>query len=373
MRNRDILAPIIGAPCLTLVFLAACSSAGSKPAPSRGSAGAANGTGNAARTPIAPAAQSDAATDALAEGGDAAPEMIGEAVARQQLRPNWITLDGANMYWLNDGAGQGAIVKKPIKGGTPTVLVAGLVQPDSLRTDGSSAYWIAFGEQAGIHKVSLAGGAAADLVISAAPVPIRQIALDADFVYWTDGPGGSVLRVSKSGGTPSSFSAALHGPSSIAIDASGVYVVESGEAGAIVRIPSGGGAAERLAEGQAEPHSLVLTAQDVFWVNGGAFDTMTQKQLNAAVMRMPKSGGAPVVVVSADSASALAVDGASVYYAAGDSLMRAPAGGGGAASVFASGQTSPRSIAADATFVYWTNAGTVPKEYLDGDVRRLAK
>lgn len=274
---------------------------------------------------------------------------------------------GGQLYWVLDNA----LMTMPVAGGPPKELAHGLVQPDSLRIDDTSAYWLAYGEQSGIHKVSLDGGSVTDLVIASTPTPIRQLALDGAYVYYTNAPSGSVVRVDKSGGVPTTIASGLEGPSDITADASGVYVVESGEKGAITRIPNGVDPAVRLAHDQAEPRSIVLTATEVYWIDGGVFDTATQTFIGAAVMKVSKAGGPPVEVAKADAANALFADGAQLYYTVGNAIVRAPASGGGA-SVFAE-VVKPRAIAADATYVYWASAGSAAKGYLDGEVRRFKK
>lgn len=181
------------------------------------------------------------------------------------------------------------------------------------------------------------------------------------------------MRIDKDGGDGKTLASGLAGPVSIAVDDSGVYVAESGDDGAIVRVVhEGGGGETRLVTHQPGPHGIVLTDTEVFWIDDGAFDVAKGATVGGAIMRVSKAGGAAQQVVAADGATALLVDGGFAYYSVADAIMRAPLAGG-AGAVVAAKQHEPRSLAVDATHVYWTTLGTPEHGYADGDVRRLPK
>jgi hypothetical protein len=102
----------------------------------------------------------------------------------------------------------------------------------------------------------------------------------------------------------------------------------------------------------------VLNATTVFTlkVTGTGGDVATQK-LTVTVVPAPTTVASGQFFVSA-----LAVDGTSVYWTTGNSVMKV-ATSGGAPVPIASGQIDANSIAVDDTSVYWTdyNAGTVMK------------
>lgn len=297
-----------------------------------------------------------------------------EVVAKELLRPTWLHVDAQSFYWVSEATGDGAIVKLSRTGGAPIKLAHGLVQPDSLQVDGTSAFWLGYGTHAGIQRVSLAGGDVEDIVPVSAPVPIRQTAIDDEHVYYTNAASGSVGRVDKHGGDGKVLASGLSGPVAIAVDSSGVYVAESGDDGAIVKVPrSGGGGITRIATHRPGPHGIVLTDDDVFWIDDGAYDVGKGKTVGGAIVRLAKTGSAaPQVLAAADGASALLVDGSHVYYTVADTVMHVSLSGG-APTVVASKQHEPRSLAVDGKYVYWTILGTPDHGYADGEVRRLPR
>lgn len=313
------------------------------------------------------ASDAGVATDgATADARADATSGPGEVLASALPRPTNLRLAGAELFWLTDDA----LWKMPAAGGAAAKLTSGLVQPDALRVDEARAYWLTYGGQgAGLHAIARAGGAAEDLVLAAAPMPLRDLALDDESVFFTNAPAGKVMKVAKNGGAPSVVASNLDGPTSIEVDGADVFVVESGEPGAIVRV--GGGQKVTIASSRPNPRDLALDAQYVYWIDGGAFDPKLQKNVGAAIARAPRAGGAASVVAPVEDASHLAVAGAWVYTCVGDVVMRAPATGG-ALATFAGAQESPSALAIGLGFVHWSDRGTAAKAWADGSIRRLA-
>jgi hypothetical protein len=352
-----------------LVAAVGCSGA-DRPAP--GVEGAA-----APMSPIQPgsgASLADGGTGTSVAPGQQDPANPWEVVAKELLRPTWLHVDAQSFYWVSEATGDGAIMKLARTGGAPVKLAHGLVQPDSLQVDDTSAFWLGYGTHAGIQKVSLAGGDVEDLVPVSAPVPIRQTAIDDGHVYYTNAASGSVGRVDKHGGDGKTLASGLSGPVAIAVDSSGVYVAESGDDGAIVRVlHSGGGGTARIATHRPGPHGIVLTDTDILWIDDGVWDVAKSATVGGAIVRLSKAGGsAPQQLAAAEGASALLVDGGYAYYTVAGSVMRVSLSGGVATAV-ASKQHEPRSLAVDAKYIYWTTLGTPEKGYADGEVRRLPK
>jgi len=129
-----------------------------------------------------------------------------------------------------------------------------------------------------------------------------------------------------------------------------------------------------------------VDSSGITWASGGTIE------------RAPLDGGSPMRVTSVDTATALALAGTDVYFAAGYVLMKAPLAGGpatalctaagapvdavavddtnvyftsysvvyevpragGAPTAIASNQGAPNALAVDATSVYWTDGTSWP-------------
>jgi hypothetical protein len=93
--------------------------------------------------------------------------------------------------------------------------------------------------------------------------------------------------------------------------------------------------------------------------------SMATCQSLSALFYSPKPGGTLVAYPApASAATAMASDGATLYYATGAQIHAQPTGGG-AASSFAASTSAVTDLAVDATSVYWIAVG--------GDVQSLAK
>lgn len=57
-----------------------------------------------------------------------------------QNKPYGIVVDGADLYWTNDG--DGTVMKAPKAGGTPKVIASGQNGPGAIAVDGTNVYWI---------------------------------------------------------------------------------------------------------------------------------------------------------------------------------------------------------------------------------------
>jgi hypothetical protein len=154
--------------------------------------GATSGAGDAAAgdggTDAAPA------DGASGDAGDAAPPYAPYA-------PVGVVADATHVYWTERGHGiaipsDGALMKMPLAGGPPEVLVGGLHGPGDLALDGDTLYWASTDGR--IAKVNVAGGP--PNVLATGQVDPLNVTVDATAVYWTNRGGvgaaeGAVLRL----------------------------------------------------------------------------------------------------------------------------------------------------------------------------------
>jgi Carboxypeptidase regulatory-like domain len=145
----------------------------------------------------------------------AAHGLIGDISVQDQD----LVTDGSSVFWtVGVGGGAPPVVQKvAVAGGAPTVLSAETVftSPQDcywrIALAGGNVYWSAGSSQATpvgctVMKVPMAGGATTTVV----EVPfMRDFAVDANNVYFSEVSGGTIQRVPVGGGTPTTVVSAL--------------------------------------------------------------------------------------------------------------------------------------------------------------------
>ncbi|MEO7330358.1 MAG: hypothetical protein ABI193_17415 [Minicystis sp.] len=271
-----------------------------------------------------------------------------------------IALDALNVYWMTS-----EVRRVPKAGGASTLLDSGTASPGGLVVDDNYLYWLNFGVQraeknapanpgtsagsfyvdAGGNPTRLVGdgatlyyleigeiyqaATAAPPAPEAPPLAFSQtwsfadtaIAVDAENVYfWTE--GASVLsKVGKAGGQMVTIgtreNSTIDASSGIVADSSGVYFSTApspGKGGLVVKTGGGAGQGTVLVDGSQG-------ANGVFTVDASFLYFMTP----TGVMRMPKTGGAAVMLSPLSPPSpfptCIAADDAHVYWVDGSKLM----------------------------------------------------
>ncbi len=282
-----------------------------------------------------------------------------------------VVLDTNAVYWFDYNAAQGftggALRSVPKSGGAVTVLASGLGGVNAFAVDGTALYWTEFNIGSGggsVKKVSKSSGA---VTVLATGFPMQEngqpspfdvffpggIALDANFVYWSEGVGGSAIRrVPKAGGPvvdigrgqgfspalsmDASFFYGTNGPSaarmpiaggtveilasglnhaiSSVLDGGFLYWAELTNPGKIARVSATGGTVTVLAQNIDNPHNVVVDNSFAYYLHNPGGATLS------GVWRVPKAGGTPTIVVSPTGLAGnviipffVAVDDTSVY------------------------------------------------------------
>jgi hypothetical protein len=214
-------------------------------------------------------------------------------VADTAERPFTLAADDTHVYWISHAGTEGGLWRVPLLEGGPERLRAlPYTLSNRVRVAGSHVYW---SEGDSISRLSMQGGTPELLVRGASSV---DFAADAQGIYFSVPPRLSRMTP---GQAPVELAQVPQGfdVSSLATDADAVYAVmrTSGSAGPgcvttrVVRIPKAGG--EPLVLGEHPEFCAMEVAVDATHVYSVGF---TQPGVSS-ILRLPKGGGAPEVVV----------------------------------------------------------------------------
>lgn len=205
----------------------------------------------------------------------------------------------------------------------------------------------------GIQRVNHQGKGAITLVAYSSEkfeerqYPPGRIALDRDHVYWTQehSPVGqdAVRKVSKTGGNADSCfrvtQPEFENPIGLAVDQENVYVLTFGptssssidmildplssnyKGGALIKIPKSGGLPTVLVSGIHAPVDLQMDGASLYWSECGSYREQYSPlmdyvyQFDGAIRRIAKTGGSPVTVASKlDGPSEIHVDETELFW-----------------------------------------------------------
>lgn len=181
-------------------------------------------------------------TDSCPPDGDACADGVVRKVpiaggplttlASGQARPEGLTVDGRNVYWINTSYNifTGAVMKAPLAGGIPTTLAAaqnGVT--GAIAVAGNNVYWTGFSvgnNTSALTRVSIEGGIPTPVVTTGSLGYDVVVGGGSLFLLETDTIGSNVKAVPVDGGAPSIIGR-VGNASSIAVDAANVYWADS--------------------------------------------------------------------------------------------------------------------------------------------------
>jgi hypothetical protein len=259
--------------------------------------------------------------------------------------------------------------------------VSGIATPEFVALDAQNVYWTgspAYTPGGSIMQVSKQGGTAMTLYTSDAGTTPAGIAVNATGVYWAEFyqsglslgpfPTSNVVALSAAGGTAAPLASGQTFPCGPAVNATSIYWMDgcwnSTTGGSLMKLPIGGGTAITLASGQSMPS--LSTPYELVPIGLAVDATSVYWTTSDSVMKVSTAGGTVITLASAQDfqgATYLAVDATSVYCANSvDGTVKKVSTDGSATTTLASGQNGPSGIAVDATSVYWSNGdGSVMK------------
>lgn len=153
-----------------------------------------------------------------------APLAGGQATILADAQPNGrgIAVYQGIVYWGNLGAPgeDGSIMQLPVAGGTPSLVAANQGGPGAVAVDASGVYWGNFKQPAqGLTMIPLTGGTALNL----APDPVGfGLAIDDTRAYFAN-ESGEIKSVPKTGGATCTIASGQPYPYMLALDAEFVY------------------------------------------------------------------------------------------------------------------------------------------------------
>jgi hypothetical protein len=198
-------------------------------------------------------------------------------------------VDATHLYWAN-WTNNGRVARVLIGGGTQDVLFEPEGFPADVFVDDTYAYWTAGNSQSGVVRRMLKTGGAPQLLAENQVFPFG-IAGDATHVYWANWTAnGEVNKIQKDGsGGVIPVTLVEKSPYAVALYAGELYFTLFNAQGQIRSVPaSSSSAASKLVSGNySKPTSIAVDASGVWWTTDGD-----------AVYHLPPGATQPITIVS---------------------------------------------------------------------------
>ena len=320
--------------------------------------------GAASSDPAPPSAPAPAAPSPLPGAAPAPPaptSSAGPTVIHEDDREvTSLAVDADAVYWTMVATDStGAVARWSKRDGSFQILAGGRPSPMGIALDGDAAYWVDTKLGSGaVVKVSRTGGTPTVLATSDAP-DSALVVRDA-LVYFVDGRSDGELRSVPTTGGASSPIAQLTGAVALTSDATDFFFLFDG----VMKLATTGGAPVRISEPCFYPNQLAVDASRAFWACQ-----------DGTVRTIQKSGGASTKLFSRNvgggNIGGLAIDDANVYFTSqSDGAVDRVAKEGGAVATLVADVAVPGAIAVDDAFVYYAVRGKTGEKHR---IERVAK
>ena len=241
-----------------------------------------------------------------------------------KLEPRGMALDDKTVYYTS-GIRLNTIVKEGGKEGT----LDDKFSSQAIALDGQNVYGIPgnYGPYDRIAKIAKSGGAASELASAKRPSVkeglsgYNSILVDASGIYVTDSGNGRVLKFALSGGKPQPLASGLKKPFILATDGTHLYFSLAG--GDLMTVPKSGGKATKVTAGLVEEAHIVADAK-------GVYAPFTSTSGGVVIDKVDLDGGSnkPIATVAEGrTVTAMTLDDNCVYWVervdAGKGLIQA--------------------------------------------------
>jgi hypothetical protein len=142
----------------------------------------------------------------------------------------------------------------------------------------------------------------------------RGLVVDGDFLYWANERAGEIMRMSRREKLPERVAADQAWPAELAFSKTHLYWVNSGTPdnkyldGAVVRMPKAGGKPEMIVKEQPRASSILVAGDTLFWTTGGVMGRP------GTVMRALLDGSEAEVIASGGNYGRLTRDASQVWF-----------------------------------------------------------
>jgi hypothetical protein len=240
-------------------------------------------------------------------------------LASGQVFPQYIVVHSGIVYFVNENAGAGGILKNMTNtgGGLSTLASTPAGFPNGLAFDQASGNRLFWGNDSGGTTQRFRFDLPSTNTLIHTGSPMSGLAADNLGDYWTE-PANNRVIGQPNGQAASVFASGLNGPSGIVADAGNIYYAERGTGanGSIWKEPSAGGTQTKLASNLTSPVYIDTDGVNVYWTD----------QNDGAIYRVPVGGGAVITIAKGAGIGQLTVDATYVYYTntTNAQILRAP-------------------------------------------------
>jgi hypothetical protein len=254
-------------------------------------------------------------------------------------RPKWLAQDTAFLYAVELGTDVYQLVRVPKRGGTGVVLAHDEIIP-AVIADDAGVYWLGF-DGLTAHVRTLVPGSATPFDLGqSTSTTVRNLALDAQAVYFAD-EAGSVWRAARDGSGASIVDATDTSAGALASGVSGVWVSTLHGAKLL--------GSPELAFAQQAPDVLAVDGDALFALTSGS-------GADGSIVRVSATGSPTTIASTLAMPTTIVARDGELYIATANAgaVQVLPELGGDAALLAQTHRGGPGALVVDATAVYWT-------------------